>query len=127
MEADLQRHYGLALGGLFTGELTWRRLGVLLRELPRDSATAKALYGPRVEWSDTEYLLAGVVDLLAQGNWMFARVNSKAKVAHPEPVRRPGEADTRKRMGRTTMKPEQVKAWLASMNPPEEGEVAAND
>lgn len=47
----------------------WRRLGVLVRHLPRHSATSQAINGPAVaEWGQTEELLASVVDVLVAVN-----------------------------------------------------------
>ena len=44
IEADFQ-DIGIELTDLFAGRLTWRRFGVLLRQLPRTSRLAKACSG----------------------------------------------------------------------------------
>lgn len=61
---------------------------MLLKHLPRESATVQAVHGPVVRWGPTEYLLARAVDLLAAGNWQ--RAGSK-KNPRPKPIPRPGD------------------------------------
>lgn len=59
----------------------------------------RAVGGERTEWGYTEHLLATVVDLLAQANYLFVAANSKTKPpTPPEPLQRPGE---RKKKTRT--------------------------
>ncbi|MEU8561527.1 hypothetical protein AB0C45_08545 [Streptomyces cyaneofuscatus] len=87
------RHYGLDLLDWHRGELSSRRLSVLLRHLPRDSAVARELHGETAEWSVSDYLLAAAVDQLAEANWMFATVNQDEDaepLEYPAPVSRPG-------------------------------------
>ncbi|MFI7289392.1 hypothetical protein ACIBRY_22465 [Streptomyces anulatus] len=77
------------------GRLTSRRLAVLVKHMPRDSAVAQELHGEASEWSVSDYLLAAAVDHLAAANWMFASVNTDEDAeqpAPPVPVPRPGEA-----------------------------------
>ncbi|GAA2238503.1 hypothetical protein GCM10010232_26610 [Streptomyces amakusaensis] len=67
---------------------------MLLRHLPRDSAVARELNGEAAEWSPTDYLLAQVIDQLAESNWMFATVNrdeDSDPLDFPKPVPRPGQ------------------------------------
>ncbi|EGE42449.1 hypothetical protein ACIQUZ_03600 [Streptomyces griseus] len=76
------------------GRLTSRRLAVLVKHMPRDSAVAQELHGEASEWSVSDYLLAAAVDHLAAANWMFASVNTDEDAeppAPPVPVPRPGE------------------------------------
>ncbi|MFD7918931.1 hypothetical protein ACFV3R_06895 [Streptomyces sp. NPDC059740] len=76
------------------GRLTTRRLAVLVKHLPRDSATLRETDGEAVEWGVSDYLLAAVVDHLAAANWMFSVVNGDGESEPPEqpvPVPRPGE------------------------------------
>ncbi|WP_093799562.1 hypothetical protein [Streptomyces sp. Wb2n-11] len=73
--------------------MTSRRLSVLLKHLPRDSAVARELHGEAAEWSVSDYLLATTVDQLAEANWMFATVNQDEdaeRLDFPAPVPRPG-------------------------------------
>ncbi|MGW6457805.1 hypothetical protein ACWF94_18150, partial [Streptomyces sp. NPDC055078] len=93
LEADLLRYYGVDLLAWYRGELSSRRLSVLVRQLPRDSAFAQAREGEAAQWSLTDHLLAAVVDHLAIANWMFASVNRDEDSSAPEapqPVPRPG-------------------------------------
>lgn len=75
IEADLQRHYQVPLTGLWTGQLTLRRLRVLLEQLPPDSNTAYALAGvdpgPLRYWSVGDALLGRIADELSQYRWQW--------------------------------------------------------
>ncbi|MFJ8000032.1 hypothetical protein ACIQ7D_23290 [Streptomyces sp. NPDC096310] len=76
------------------GRLTSRRLAVLVKHMPRDSALTLELHGEEAEWSVTDHLLAAAVDHLAAANWMFATVNTDESADAPEPplpVPRPGD------------------------------------
>lgn len=59
----------MRLRQLFTGELTWRELGVYIRGLPPTSRLRVAMAGGTPQWTLSEHLLAGAVDLLAAANW----------------------------------------------------------
>ncbi|MGW2521785.1 hypothetical protein ACWC09_33170 [Streptomyces sp. NPDC001617] len=75
------------------GRLSARRLAVLVRHLPSDSATLRELHGEAADWSVTDHLLAAAVDQLAEANWMFATVNrdeDAEPLEYPKPVPRPG-------------------------------------
>ncbi|WP_326704062.1 hypothetical protein [Streptomyces cyaneofuscatus] len=96
LEADLLRHYGTDLLDWHRGRLSSRRLAVLVKRLPRDSALVRDLHGEAADWSVTDYLLATAVDQLAESNWMFATVNQDEEaetLEYPVAVRRPGAAD----------------------------------
>ncbi|MET8166950.1 hypothetical protein ABZT34_22305 [Streptomyces sp. NPDC005329] len=71
--------------------LSARRLAVLIKQLPRDSALNRELHGEAAEWSMSDHLLAAAVDHLAAANWMFACVNSEKgdQPDAPTPVPRP--------------------------------------
>ncbi|MFF8830642.1 hypothetical protein [Streptomyces sp. NPDC015131] len=74
------------------GRLSSRRLAVLVRHMPRDSALARAVHGEAAEWNVGDYLLASAVDHLAEANWMFATVNQDEDaeaLEYPSPVPRP--------------------------------------
>ncbi|GGZ13383.1 hypothetical protein CP967_13535 [Streptomyces nitrosporeus] len=80
----------------YRGRLTSRRLAVLVKHMPRDSAIAQELHGDGAEWKVGDYLLAAAVDHLAAANWMFASVNTDEDSDPPEPpvpVPRPGDGD----------------------------------
>ncbi|MEU7280431.1 hypothetical protein AB0A69_16830 [Streptomyces sp. NPDC045431] len=78
------------------GRLSSRRLAVLVRHMPRDSALARATHGEAAEWGVSDYLLAAAVDHLAESNWMFATVNQDEDaepLEYPKPVPRPDDGD----------------------------------
>jgi len=78
------------------GRLSSRRLAVLVRHLPRDSATLREIHADAADWSVTDYLLANAVDQLAEANWMFATVNRDEDAdapEYPKPVPRPGAGE----------------------------------
>ncbi|MCX5123155.1 hypothetical protein [Streptomyces sp. NBC_00347] len=86
------RYYGKDLLDWHRGELSSRRLQVLLKHLPRDSSVNRELFGEAADWSVTDHLLAATVDHLAAANWMFACVNAAEDgdaPDAPEPVPRP--------------------------------------
>ncbi|MGW6144617.1 hypothetical protein ACWFRM_23265 [Streptomyces sp. NPDC055144] len=81
----------------YRGRLSSRRLAVLVRHMPRDSALTRELQGEAAEWGVTDHLLAHAVDQLREGNWMFATVNRDEEaesLEFPEPLPRPGAQDT---------------------------------
>lgn len=79
------------------GRLSSRRLSVLVRHLPRDSAVNRELHGEITEWSTAEHLLAAITDHLATANWMTVVMNSEEgsdPPDYPEPIPRPGTPTT---------------------------------
>lgn len=107
--------------------MSWRRLGVLIRHLPNESATARAQVGEAGRWSDTEYLLALVADGIAAGNWQRAVIaGAKPKPRPPKPIPRPGVVDGT-RLGRTSLTPDEVKAFLHRFDPPPDDEQEDTD
>ncbi|MVO83875.1 hypothetical protein GPA10_03610 [Streptomyces sp. p1417] len=90
------RHYAVDLLDWYRGGLSSRRLAVLVRQLPDDSALHRELHGEAARWTVTDYLLAHAVDRLAEANWMFAMVNrdeDAEPLEPPEPLPRP-DADS---------------------------------
>ncbi|MFF1820397.1 hypothetical protein ACFVWG_24035 [Kribbella sp. NPDC058245] len=89
IEADLQRHYGVALTGVWTGQLSLRRLRVLLEHLPADSATAAALAGidggPLAGWTLNDALLGRLVDELSQYRWQWEMAHQSKGDRRPAP------------------------------------------
>ncbi|MFI0912097.1 hypothetical protein [Streptomyces abikoensis] len=79
------------------GTLSSRRLAVLVKHMPRDSAVNRDLHGEAVEWDASTHLLAALVDHAAVSNWMTATINSgedAEPLDYPEPVARPGSPDS---------------------------------
>lgn len=82
---------GVDILDLGTERLSWRRLQVLLAHLPRESWTVREVNGEQARWGDQEHLLATIIDVLVQANWMFVSANSKQPPDMPKPLRRPGD------------------------------------
>lgn len=61
LEADFQSEYGVALGGLWRGDLTIRRAAVLAAMLPPGSRVWVQMNHDDA-WSTTDYLLAALLD-----------------------------------------------------------------
>lgn len=99
--------YGVRLRALFTGGLTWRELGVLVRALPPDSATRTAMNDGTPEPSGEQILLADLYDLLQRLDWhtVAAQATKKSELPKkPKPYPRywdPGH-------GRKRQSPERV-------------------
>lgn len=114
MEADLLRYFNVDLRDLGRG-LTYRRLGVLVESLPRDSRVSVELSrdAPEREPTDEElermwklehHLLAGIHDALNVANWQRGKKGSK----RPKPLPRPGvRGSKRVRAGGSELTPEQ--------------------
>lgn len=114
IEADLHRHYAVDILDVFRGLLSWRKLRVLIEQLPADSFTKHALAGIEFDpWSATEHLLAMLHDLVADLTWITATVNSKKKIPVPKPLPRPGDKAKTQRET-PTIRPSQLKQWLAT-------------
>ncbi|MEV5770079.1 hypothetical protein AB0L49_02245 [Streptomyces antimycoticus] len=91
VEADLREHYGARLSDLFRGGLTWRELGVLVRQLPSRSRTRLATGDADGVWGLQEHLQALTIDELRVANWQRANEGvAKSKQSKPpKPVDRP--------------------------------------
>lgn len=66
IEADLQRYYRIDLGDFYRGDLSARRLNVLIRYLPARSALVAALNDGQTGWTRTDHLLADLWALLVK-------------------------------------------------------------
>lgn len=80
IEADLLRVYQIDLLDFYRGALSVRRLGLLIRHLPADSALVLAMNGGRPQWSLGDHLTA---DLWA----LQARKDHPRRVAMEEKAR----------------------------------------
>lgn len=65
----------------------WGDLLAIVRQSPRGSAISRAKNGEEDTWGVLEHLIAGVIDLLAVGNWQRGG-DEHAK--RPDPLPRPG-------------------------------------
>lgn len=68
---------------------TWRDLLVFVQESGRDSALFRAMYPDRVEWENTNMLLAAAVDALNIQIWQKTKDGQKGR-KQPDPIPRPG-------------------------------------
>lgn len=68
---------------------------MLVRYLPRESATVREVGGPETEWGVTEHMLATVIDALNGANWQRAANKNSPR---PRPVPRPGVVDKDRQM-----------------------------
>lgn len=101
---------------MYRGEMSWRRLRVLIQHLPSESSTWTALRNElspaelaaqaekgepeKGRWSQQEQLLAAVYDRLSQIQYVLTCVNTEKKSKWPdppEPMRRPGAGPKKKR------------------------------
>lgn len=93
--------------------MRWCRFGALLRGLPRESLTVRAVAGESARWGEVEHLLAVVIDLLQGQMWQTSSVYSKRKPKRPRPYPRPGVVDpNRRRFGAGGMDLAEARKWL---------------
>lgn len=62
--------------------------------LPVESSLRREMVGPVGQWTQSEHLLAGLVDSMRVQNWMYAamhRAENTPMPPRPEPLRRPGD------------------------------------
>jgi len=81
IEADLARFYRIDLCDFYRGRLSSRRLSVLIRHLPHDSALVTAINDGQPVWSSVEHLLADLWALLLRANSDPKKTSDK--VDHP--------------------------------------------
>lgn len=128
LEADLARYYQTDLPAALWGAqpISARRLGVLVRALPPESATIQAV-APAASWGTSDELLATLIELTdARWHWFFD-VHAKPHVRRPAPVRipRPGQSHTETpddravQHGKTTRSPAEVATYLRRFRPVE--------
>ena len=116
IEADLARYYHRDLAEVFTGDLTWRQLAVLVAHLPAGSALAHALAAGDAPWLDpAATLLAAAVEELRTANWQ----RGGGKGPRPTPIR-PSDRTPRRvaRYGGTDLDQAHVHAFLNSRRNP---------
>lgn len=104
-----------------------RRLGALVRGLPADSATFRAV-APAASWTISDELLATLIELTdARWGWFFD-VHAKPNTRRPSPLRipRPGQTpppgpdDGTITHGHTSRPRVEVVAYLRRFAPPRE-------
>jgi hypothetical protein len=62
----LLRFYRIDLLDFYRGTLSGRRVDVLIRQLPAESALVRALNGGRPQWTNTDHLIADLWTLWAK-------------------------------------------------------------
>lgn len=77
-----------------------RRIRVLVAGLPRDSVTVRAS-SPQAEWSTTDHLLAGLIEVLDQTSWRSVLPHVKRGWKPPPALKipRPGEPEPKRERG----------------------------
>lgn len=96
LEADLARFYPRdadQLPEFWAGRMTWRRLAVLIQNLPAEAVTTQMEDPAGVtRWTQDTELRAAVVDELRTWRWEYAMSQTPknaAKPPQPEPFPRP--------------------------------------
>lgn len=77
--------------------------------MPWDSEYARSHYGDKAAWTQSEHLLATLIDAIQAGNYQFARVHSKRghPPEKPKPFPRPGDR-SRRRVYRTQLSTNEI-------------------
>lgn len=91
VEADLARYYPRTedqLPAFYTGDMSLRRLWVLISGLPQDSNTSRAIDGEASMWTPDTYLLARIANLILVSNYK----DTKKKPPKAEFIKGPGQA-----------------------------------
>lgn len=107
LRADFQRFYGHDI--TFFGPLFAADLAV---NLPPEAMIWRHV-DERTAWSDTNYLLADILDDLNFIAWRLARWGSKNNSNRPKPIPRPGEKKQTHKQG-MAMPLDELKRFLAS-------------
>lgn len=83
---------------MWRGTLSPRKVDVLIRGLPPDSATRQAMNKGEPLWTRHDFLLADVFDATQGVAWAVANkdVGRKDQSKYPEPYPRPGGAEPKK-------------------------------
>lgn len=76
---------------MWRGTLSPRRVDVLIRGLPPDSATRMALNGSEPLWARTDFILADLWDAMNWNTAVTIGVAAGKEPAQPTPYPRPGD------------------------------------
>ena len=92
VEADLAFR-GFDLLDMWRGTLSPRKVEVLIRGLPPDSATRMAMNDGQPLWSRTDHILADLIDRVAALTWVVGNkdVAERNRTQYPDPYPRPGD------------------------------------
>lgn len=87
----------MRLDWLGTLALSWRDLLVIVNQLPRTSALARAMNPEAAQWGSVEHLLAAIFDSVEWGNWQRS---NNPHAPRPKPTPRPGITEGQKYGGK---------------------------
>lgn len=104
---------GLRLDWLGTEALSWRDLLVITHKSPQGSALYAGVHGERSEWGLSEFLLAHMIDLLAEANWQ----RTGRPGGHPKPFPRPGLEPEGTTYGSDPIPLDEMAEWLGWPKP----------
>lgn len=94
LEADLLEFFGVDLLDLWRGQLSLRRIGVLIKSLTQKAgrSTLVTAMDERASWSDSDYMSARISDALELTNYLLIKANFESDdLERPQPLTRPGE------------------------------------
>lgn len=112
------RYFHVDLLDLGGPRLSFRRLVVLLRSLPRESLYVSARLGDRARWGETEHLLGDLVDLMQIFIWQHGSVHSKRRIKRPKQIKRPGvDRPGEQKFGNARMTLAEVRVYLDRFKP----------
>ncbi|GHF38636.1 hypothetical protein GCM10010218_19780 [Streptomyces mashuensis] len=119
LEADLLEHFGIDLLGLWRGQLSLRRISVLIKALMGKAGRSALLaaFDESATWSVQEHLSARISDSLELANFFFLKAHSSESqgLTPPDPIRRPGQPEPAKRESNFASG-EELSAFLAGMS-----------
>ncbi|MFK0295475.1 hypothetical protein ACIQU6_34090 [Streptomyces sp. NPDC090442] len=121
LEADLLEFFGIDLLDLWRGELSLRRLHVLISSLlaRQGSGALVRAIDESAMWSHESHLLARISDSLEAANWLFIRANSAedTDIDPPQPMWRPGAEPIEPEPTKPEMAtPAELSNWFGAMN-----------
>jgi hypothetical protein len=121
LEADLLEFFGVDLLDLWRGQLSLRRIGVLIDSLMRKTGRSVLLMAmdERSSWSESDYLLARVSDALELSNFLFIKANAGEDaddLETPTPIPRPGDPEPQPEPAPVMASGQEVSAFFGQMN-----------
>ncbi|MEU6959414.1 hypothetical protein [Streptomyces chrestomyceticus] len=121
LEADLLEFFGVDLLDLWRGELSLRRLHVLISSLlsRQGSGALVRAVDETAMWSHESHLLARISDALEASNYLFIQANSAEEtgIDPPQPVWRPGAEAVEPEPEEPAMaSPAELSEWFGAMN-----------
>lgn len=114
------RFYHLDISDVGTERFSYRRLRVLLKHLPRESAFVRERSGELARWGESEQLLAHIADTLSVLNRNLVQSGSRTTIPMPKRLHRPGANDQGdgRRWGSQAVPLDAMKRRLERLNGP---------